>query len=231
MVLRTQGPGTLLRLTFLLSILTSLGLTGLRAQSKPLPPRKDTQLWTDLQAYHALSDKTDVLVDGGLRWGRNVSDLVYERLSVGVVFKPNRHLTLTPRYTFTGTEPTATQEVRENRLGLEAVFGVAGTRWRASDRNAIERRFRDPADSNRYRNRLRFERDFRPLKSPFYLFVSDEVSYDWAFRGWSRNRFQAGGGKTLSAKLSFEVYYVRQKDYLSRPNDLHAVGVMFKTRF
>src|SRR5438309_2463304 len=78
-----------------------------QAQSSPLPPLKDTQLWVDLDANHSLSEKTDFFVDGGLRWGRNVSGLVYERVAAGLSIEPRRYLRLVPRYAFVDTEPTA----------------------------------------------------------------------------------------------------------------------------
>ncbi len=227
---RVERPFPLLPLAFLL-VFFSAGLNTLRAQSKPLPPLRDKQLWTDVLVYNALREKTDLFFDGGLRWGRDASRLVYERASVGVAFRLNKHLSLTPRYSFTNTEPTATQEVRENRLGVDATVSASARGWTITDRNVVERRFRKPADSTRYRNRLRTEWEFKPAGIRFFLFVSDEVYYHWAFMGWIRNRFQAGGGKILGPKLSLEVYYLRQKDYQNRPNDLHAFGLSFRTRF
>ncbi len=206
-------------------------LSQAQAQSNPLPPLQDTQLWLDLEANHSLSEKTDFFVDGGLRWGRNLSGLVYERVAAGVSIQPRRYLRLTPRYTFIDTEPTATQEVRENRLGFECTLTAFLRRWTIADRNVIERRFRQPQDSTRFRNRLRLERPFKFSGSSFYGFVSDELYYDRAYHEWNRNRFLAGGGKALSPNLSVEVYFVRQKDYASRPNDLNGVGLMLRTRF
>ncbi|PYV16544.1 MAG: hypothetical protein DMG21_11505 [Acidobacteria bacterium] len=131
------------------------------AQSNTLPPLRDTQVWTDFSAVHSLRDKTDIFVEGGLRWGRNATGFIYERLGGGVAFTPRKYLTLGPRYSIVETEPTATQELGENRLGLESTFTASLRRWTISDRNVIERRFRQPRDSTRYRNRLRLERAFR----------------------------------------------------------------------
>jgi uncharacterized protein DUF2490 len=229
MLRRRARALTPFRLALLLVFSSSLSRA--HAQSNPLPPLQDTQLWADFAASHSLSEKTDFFVDGGLRWGRNVRELVYERLAAGLSIQPRSYLSLVPRYTFLDTEPTATQEVRENRLGFECTFTASLRRWTIADHNVIERRFRQPRDSTRYRNRLRLERPFKFSGSSFYGFVSDELYYDRAYHEWNRNRFLAGGGKTLGRELSVEVYYVRQKDYASRPNDLSGVGLMLRTRF
>src|SRR5947209_18602729 len=108
------------------------------------------QLWIKLEAYASLSENTDFCVDGRRRWCRNLSGLVYERVAAGVSIQPRRYLRLTPRYTFIDTEPTATQEVRENRLGFECTLTAFLRRWTIADRNVREGRFHQPQDSTRF---------------------------------------------------------------------------------
>jgi hypothetical protein len=47
---------------------------------------------------------------------------------------------------------------------------------------------------------------------------------------FSRNRFTAGITKTLTKKLSLDVYYMRQNDGFSRPGDLNVIGTSWKVR-
>src|SRR5213592_165145 len=171
-----------------------------KGQSNTLLRLRDIQVWTVFSAVHSLRDKTDIFVEGGLRWGRNATGFIYERLGGGVAFTPRKYLTLGPRYSIVETEPTATQELGENRLGLESTFTASLRRWTISDRNVIERRFRQPRDSTRYRNRLRLERAFRFSRASWYAFVSDELYHDNAYHEWNRNRFQVGGGESPSPR-------------------------------
>jgi uncharacterized protein DUF2490 len=219
-----------IRLALILLLLTSASAVA-EPQASPLPPLRDTQVWTDIAAIHPVSEKAYFFVDGGLRWGQDVSALVYKRVGGGFSIKPVKYLRLGPRYSFIATDPTAVVENREHRLGFEATFFASRGPWTIADRDIVERRFRLPRDSTRYRNRLRLERDFDFSGFSLYAFASDELYYDRAYHQWNRNRFQAGGGKKLSRKLSVEVYYVRQNDYVSRPNNLNGVGLMLSARF
>src|SRR2546426_12695361 len=56
-------------------------------QTRQVAPLHDTQAWADLTVSHALSENTDVLFGGGIRWGRDVSRVVYRRLSGGLSFR------------------------------------------------------------------------------------------------------------------------------------------------
>src|SRR5437764_1531533 len=154
----TRGafPCRLAVLAFLLSNPSAVAQT----QSSALPALGDTQVWTDFVVEHLIRDKTKFFLDGGLRWGRDVSSLVYERIGGGISVQPWKYLTLAPRYSFVSTEPTSAEVDREHRLGMEATFAATFRRWTVADRNVIERRFRLPRDSTRYRTRLRVERAF-----------------------------------------------------------------------
>ena len=97
--------------------------------------------------------------------------------------------------------------------------------------NTVERRFRDPKDSTRYRNRLQLERSIDLASASFRAFVSDEVFYDWSASAWARNRFLIGARKPLNNRVSLDLFYVRQNDRHTVPRDLHAFGIALNTRF
>jgi hypothetical protein len=190
-----------------------------------------------VQTSHTLRQDTDLLLNGALRWGRDVRHLVYERLGAGLSFKLGessrwcKYVTISPLYTYLATQPFAGQDNRENRITLDTRLRVPFGRWIISDRNAVERRFLDPKDTTRYRNRIQFERGMMLAHTAFRVFASDEVSYEWRYKDWTRNRFIIGAGKSLNERVGVDIYYVRQEDDQARPGNLNAVGVTLRARF
>lgn len=216
--------------TIALGALLTLLPGSARPQSSPFLLR-DTQLWSEVLAFHSLRQDTDLMLIGDFRLGRNASHPVYERAGAGPSFKLGTYVTLTPLYSYFAMQPLEGQDNREHRISLEATAAIPLGRWTVTSRNRIERRFRDPADSTRYKTLLQLERSMRLGNTPFRVFAWDEVLYDWSFNAWVRNRFSVGGGKNLNNKCSVDIFYVRQNASHAVPRDLHAIGVLVKTRF
>src|SRR5262249_35149493 len=59
------------------------------AQTSASLPRDDSQLWNEVQLTAPLYEKVDLQLGGSLRVGRDVSHLVYERISIGFAFNPS----------------------------------------------------------------------------------------------------------------------------------------------
>ena len=203
-------------------------------QTRQVAPLHDTQAWADLTVSHALSENTDLLLSGGIRWGRDVSHVVYRRLSGGLSFRCGgagwlRYVTISPFYSHYAAQPGVGSP--ENRTSLAVGVAFPFGRWTVSERNTVERRFRDPKDSTRYRNRLQLERSIDLASASFRAFVSDEVFYDWSASAWARNRFLIGARKPLNNKVSLDLFYIRQNDRHTVPRDLHAFGIALNARF
>lgn len=201
-------------------------------QSQTVAPQDDTQSWNEVQIAIPINKKLDLNISGQLRFGRNISDFVDERAGIGFTFKPNKYLQIHPSYTYIATQPVRNRTAYENRLNLPVTIISPKFRgFTVSNRNLVERRWRKPVNSWRYRNRLQIERTFKPKKFEFRLFASDEIFYDFSVKDWVRNRFTVGVGKPISRQLSFDVYYLRQNDGRSRPGDLHVIGTGLRIRF
>ncbi len=69
------------------------------AQASTSLLRDDKQLWNEVQLTAPLCERADLQLGGALRVGRDMSHLVYERVSIGFAFNPSRHFTLTPSFT------------------------------------------------------------------------------------------------------------------------------------
>lgn len=148
-------------------------------------PDEDTQSWNEVQLAVPVNKKLDFNLSGQMRFGRNSRNFVDENLGAGIGFtyKPNKHLQFAPSYSYIVNRPVRSRNAYESRSNLSAtVVSSKFFGFTVSDRNLFERRWRKPANSWRYRNRLQIERVFKPKNFEFRLFASDEVFYDFRAR-------------------------------------------------
>jgi hypothetical protein len=193
-------------------------------------PRDDTQSWNEVQITVPLKKWVDLVASGQLRLGRNLTDFVDERGGMGLVFKVNQYLSLSPGYLHIATQPTSSRKAFENRLNFAATVQFPLGRFTVTDRNLFERRLRSPVDSTRYRNRIQIATPLPFKRAKLNLYLAEEVFYDWSVTDWVRNRVSAGVTRKMNKNLTLDLYYLRQNDGRSRPGDLHVVGTVFRVR-
>jgi hypothetical protein len=216
---------TVIRAIFVLLLL----LTPVSAQ--PLVDRTDNQQWTDVQLFFPVTKQIDFTLGGTLRIGRDFSRPVDERVGAGFSFKFGKYITVSPNYQHIGMQPFAGRRVWENRLSLPVQVRFDVGRFRFTDRNLIERRFRNSGlKTTRYRHRLQVEHPVGPDGLALSLFVADEVFYDTAVHRWVRNRFSVGGIKVFNKHFTQDFYYLRQNDGVSVPGDLNVIGTTLRFR-
>jgi Protein of unknown function (DUF2490) len=217
--------------SLMLALLISCGICASTFAQAKKPPRDDTQQWNDVQVAVPLSKTVDYVMTGTLRFGRNVSHPVDERLGFGFSFKAGKYLTLFPAYTYIRTQPLAGNSFLENRLTFAATLKAPLGKFSISDRNQFERRYRQPQiNSTRYRNRLQLEHPFKLGSTPFTWFIGDEVFYDWSVNHWVRNRFSVGASHKFNKHFTGDLFYLRQNDGRTKPGDLHVIGTTFRFR-
>jgi hypothetical protein len=202
------------------------------AQSEPPLPREDTQYWNEVQAVvHARRD-VDWISSGMIRFGHDVSNLIYERFFSGVAFKLGKHFDLMPWCGYFAFQPDEDKDIREYRLAVDGTFRWTFGKLVVSDRNRVERRFFTSGQHyNRYRNRIQIEHPLRFGSRQLRLTMGDEVQYDAAFGAWNRNRIAAGVGIPLHEGVELEVYYMRQNDGYVHPGDLNVIGTNLRLSF
>ena len=128
-------------------------------------------------------------------------------------------------------QPVQNRQVWENRLTFPVTLRFAVKKFRLSDRNQFERRFRNSGvNSTRYRNRFLVEYPIGDSKRGLSFLIGDEVFYDWSVDRWVRNRFSVGVTKVLNSNLTLDVYYLRQNDGVSTPGDLHVIGTTWRIK-
>ena len=207
-------------------------LSAAPAQSEQPLSKEDTQLWSEVQAVAHVRKNVDWISSGMIRFGNNVSDLIYERFFTGVTFKLGKHFDLMPWYGYFAFQPDEARDIRESRLAVDGTFRWAFGKFVLSDRNRVERRFFTSGQRyNRYRNRIQIEHPLRCGSRQLRLTVGDEVQYDAAFDAWNRNRIAAGITVPLHEGVELEVYYMRQNDGYIRPGDMNIIGTSLRLSF
>lgn len=213
---------------------SSLLRMNVAAQTPVTPPREDHQFWNETQIIKHLSPKHDIIFTGVIRLGRDWSRPVDERGGVGLAFKLNSHLTVTPTWLHVEYQPYAGRFIHEERLVLNVTGKASLGKFTFTDRNLIERRVRyaNP-DFTVYRNRLQIDHPAHIGNFLFKPFVADEVWHSTQRSatgefGWHRNRISAGIIKQLSEHLSGEFFLLYQSDGLSRPGNIPVFGTLFR---
>jgi len=116
--------------------------------------------------------------------------------------------------------------VNENRPTAEFIL-----RWvfpegvLMSNRARGEFRFVNGAFSWRYRDLLKFEKDFHMRHYAFTAYTSAEAFYNSSTDRWDRFRFTGGMLFPLGKRLAVEPYYTRQIATHSQPRNINALGL------
>ena len=194
----------------------------------PVSDPDDSQLWTGVQFALPLQERTQLILSGSFRLGRDFSHPVYETGGAAVRFRLGRYFALSPIYQFVATQYYPGIHTRENRLSINGVVSVPIKRLVLDNMHQFEQRFRQLQNSQRYRSRVQVEWPFRFHDADYRLFCWDEAYYDWIPHAWSRNRFAAGGGRRLNSNLVIDLYYLKQNASFSRPRNINAVGITFR---
>jgi hypothetical protein len=222
-----------------MKIIITILLYSISTFSQTVPLDSDIQIWNDTSVSFPLIktkdkdgkefDKLSFSINGLLRFGRNVSRPVDERIGVGFNYRINKYVSLVPDIVYRGAQPFKGQRNYETRFRFAVILENKWKNFSIADRNQIEYRLRNSRqDSVRYRNRFRLNYPIiKAEKELFTPFVSDEPYYDFQLKAWSRNEFFAGIGKKFNKNLSTDVYYLFVKDK-SFPKTINGIGVSLK---
>ena len=219
------------RLQPLISLITVVvcAAVSLRVQSQV--PKTDNQSWNDVQFTIPLDKRTEVVFQGTLRLGDNMTDPVDERWGIRFNSTIEKHVTLQTLYFHREARPPRGRSEHEDRLTIGANLRFPIQKFTLTSRNWFERRWREPQiDAWRYRNRVQLEHPFKIGKTKFVWQVSDEFFYDWSLHVWPRNRLAAGLSHTFNKHLTLDTYYMRQNDGHTRPGDLNIIGTTWRLR-
>jgi hypothetical protein len=156
-----------------------------------------------------------------------------DRVAFTATLKANKFVSLAPGFLYINRKFSFGQSDLEKRPSVAVTFTLPRPRFTLSDRNLVERRYRQPqGNSSRYRNLLQLQHPVVVRGKHLTLLASDEVTYDSAFNAWVRNRFLAGLRKQINPHCSADFYYVRQNDGRARalPGDFNVIGISLAFR-
>jgi hypothetical protein len=200
-------------------------------QTQTQVPKADTESWNDVQFTVPLNQKVDLLIQGTVRIGGNLTTAVDGRWGFGFNYKVWKYVTVNELYFHREAKPPNGRQEREDRLTFGVTLRVPVKKFTLIDRNWFERRWRAPqVDAWRYRNRLQLEHPLKVGKATFTGHVSDEVFYDWSQHDWVRNRFIVGAYHAFNKHFTLDLYLMRQNDGRTRPGDLNVIGTQWRFR-
>lgn len=211
----------------------------LPAYSQTGPPERDFQSWNDLQISIPIkkskdkkSERVSLVFYGTLRFGRNLSHLVDERIGIGVEFRLNKMFTFTPSYLYRADQPFEGRKEFENRLRFDVGIEKKYKNFSIKDRPRLEFRFRNSrSDSTRFRNKFQFSIPVKKEnKEIFTPFVADEPFYEFQSKHWTRNEFSAGITKKFNKNVSADFYYLLQNNRGNSFKYVNALGISFKIK-
>ena len=214
----------MMRRLFVAGLACLLGSGVLHAQAKRAP---DVEFWDELDLSARLMPKLTVTVPLVVR--NSVSRSNPQLYGLGPLFDYAiaKHVTVTGGYLFVGLPHAGNGN--DVHVPLAAITLKAKlSRLDASDRSRAEGLIGLPQNPIRYRNKLVL--DVPLADGRWQPFASDEVFYDFSKSDWTQNRFQAGIGHELNARLRLDLFYLERNSRKSNPTATHALGTTLQIK-
>lgn len=200
----------------------------------------DVQFWHETQLLFPFvksadkkRDKLSLVLIGTFRASRNNGGALDERVGVGIEFRPNSFLTITPSIVYRADQNTAGRTSFETRFRLDGQVEHKFTRATLKNRARIEHRMRNSnGDVTRFRNKFQVlipvvGKDKNELFAPY---VATEPFYEFQAGSWSRNELSFGIVKKFGKNVSADFFYMIQNNRNSSLRYSNNFGVNLKFR-
>ncbi len=124
------------------------------------------------------------------------------------------------------TQSVSSEDYREEKIVAELNTPATSGRWRFRSRTRLEQRWILGAPSQRYRERLRLERQSTLWRRDTILaYATYELYYDTRYRALSRTGYRVGVELPLSSRLRLEPSAVRQDNRFGSPRHVSATAM------
>ena len=175
--------------------------------------RDDWNYWNEVRLKNRLFHDDLRLRTGYELWLRDdFSEHAFDNFNTALLYAPNTHFEAGPMYSYEHTKGADGKKSDENRLTLEQSWKWGLSKLRFVDRNRVDYRNFQGAESWRYTNLFRigfpvvfFGRDYIP-------FIEDELFYDTVPNQWNENRAAFGVSTRFFSRFSLAVYYRLKSD-------------------
>jgi hypothetical protein len=204
------------------------------APALPWNPKSpyDNQVWPEVQTTTTLNRYIDVILNGQLRVGRDISALVRESVTAGFDLSAINWLTLSVRYMSIGEQPTPDRKTYENRVQFYPSIYFTHGLLKIDVTNKFEYRFRYPIqDSFRYRPSLTLEHPLGPERLHLNAYVTEEGFYSTQYGQFYRLRSYIGLRKKINEYMGLKLYYCRQQNIAGIRGNLNIIGIVMAFKF
>ncbi|NNE98415.1 MAG: DUF2490 domain-containing protein [Pyrinomonadaceae bacterium] len=226
----------------LLTLSTFFALAiGESTAAQETPNDTEFNIWTDLSITMPLVkretadgkkfDKLSLTLNSTLRLGRDNLRPVDERIGMGLNYRVNKYLSLSPDIFYRGAQPFKGGKGYETRVRFAATVQNKWSNFSIDDRNQVEYRFRNSKKNDvRYKNRLRLKVPVRKNgKEIFTPFASTEPYYNITTKKFTRNELLVGASKSINKNFGTDIYYVLVNDR-DFPKTVHGAGISLKIK-
>jgi hypothetical protein len=209
----------------IITVTLIVAMTGVLGAQDASPDEK--QFWPEVDLYWRLTNHSRLLITAA---GNRNRDSVNGEAEFGAhldVFVPRFHPVLLRRFEHPDDSRTRRITLRfgywyilspgsETPSGEHRFHSDATLRWLLpaevllSNRHRFEYRLLPETSSFRYRDELKFERDFSVHRILLTPYGSAELFFDASIGKFSRWRYSAGVVVSLSRRIALEPYYTRQ---------------------
>jgi hypothetical protein len=204
--------------------------------------QSETNFWPEVQFYHRLNEQIRIRIVAGITRSRafegQEDGFIEGDLDIGLKSilrrkqEPDQHkgkyLSMRLGYSYHETfsdenPPPEHRAILEftGRLPLPSHFLL-------SDRNRMDFRSIGEDRSNRYRNRIKLERNCKIGDFVFNPYGQAEFYYDSKVHGWNRNEYSFGSEFPIRRHFVLEFYYTRQNNKGSGATDVNGLGTVFQ---
>ena len=199
--------------------------------SAQTPDDTINETWPELQVFYKVTPRLQLFLDVSGQSERESSN-ANGFIGGDVVYALHKYVEVRSGYRFGLTRRPDDDATAENRMLFEAtVTAPLGRGWSLNDRNRVELRWLDTGFSERYRNKLELDRQFKVGKRTVTPYAEAEGFYDSRYKVWNRVVLDGGVETAFNKHFTLAVYAGRQSDTRSNPRYTNFLGLKVVLRF